>query len=531
MNSDNLKLKADEPNAAETDSQNYWYVLIVDDEDSVHQVTKLSLDGFEFSGRHLKFLHAYSGHESVEIMKQRSDVAVVLMDVVMETDHAGLDAVKTIREELGNKFVRIILRTGQPGQAPRRKVITDYDINDYKEKTELTTEKLFTVIYTAISSYRDLMGLEANRQGLRKVIDASAQLLQDQSLVQFSQGLLEQLAALLYVDRDAFLLKGRGLAAQIRDGGKMRVLAGLGRHAPDEHGHVDLDLSDEQIDLILRSVESGTSYYGDTFFIQGFSSPSGVQHVVYLESCQRFSEADRDLVELFCRNAALCVENIDLNEQMRNTQRELILMLSEAIEKRSDEAGNHVRRVAEYSALLAELTGKSKEEVAVIKLASPLHDAGKIATPDRILTKPSELTPSEFETMREHAAAGRDIFAHNSLPALQAASVICGQHHERWDGKGYPEGLAGTEIHEMARIVALADVYDALSTRRCYKSAWPEKEVVAYFRNERGKHFDPHLVDLMLDNIGRFREISMFLADDSGHQLLTPEADEILLTH
>ncbi|MFT5574554.1 MAG: response regulator RpfG family c-di-GMP phosphodiesterase [Bermanella sp.] len=531
MNHNKLNLKEDSSDSAAvvTEWQQYWYVLIVDDEESVHQVTTLSLYNFEFSGRPLKFLHAYSGREALDIMRAHSDVAVVLMDVVMETDHAGLDAVKSIREDLGNQFVRIILRTGQPGQAPERKVITDYGINDYKEKTELTSTKLFTAIYTAISSYRDLTGLEANRRGLRKVIDASLQLLQDQSLVQFSQGLLEQLAALLYVDKAAFLLKGRGLAILIRDGGKMDVLAGVGRHAPDEHGHVELDLTPEQTGLILRSVETGAPYYGDTFFIQGFSTPAGVQHVVYLESGQPFSEGDRDLVELFCRNAALCMENIELNEQMRTAQSELILMLSEAIERRSNEAGNHVRRVAEYSALLAQLAGKSEEEIDIIKTASPLHDAGKIATPDNILKKPDRLTASEFEIMREHAAIGRDIFALNSLPVLQAASVICGQHHERWDGNGYPEGLAGTEIDDMARIVAIADVFDALSNRRCYKLAWPEKDVVSYLNDERGKHFDPNLVDLLLNNIERFREISIFLGDDSDNTTLAHDMQEMQL--
>lgn len=519
MNCDDSLILADERDeGADLEYHATWRVLIVDDEESVHQVTRLSLESFRFAGRPLEFFHAYSGRESIEIMRSREDIAVVLMDVVMETDHAGLEAVKVIRNDLCNRFVRIVLRTGQSGQAPEHKVITEYDINDYKEKTELTSTKLFTVVYTAIASYRDLTALDANRKGLEKVIDASAQLLQKQSLANFSQDLLEQLATLMYYDKDAFLLRGRGLTALIDEAGELHLLAGMGKHAPDEHGHMRVKPDNVVMGLIREAVEKEVSIYGEDHFLHGFSTPSGVKHVVYLASDQTFSIADQNLIELFCRNAALCMENIELDQQMRHTQQELILMLSEAIERRSNEAGNHVRRVAEYAALLGTLAGMGEAEVEVLKSAAPLHDAGKIATPDAILNKPAPLDADEFEIMREHATIGRDIFARNRLPILQAASIICGQHHERWDGLGYPEGLEGDEISLIARIVALADVYDALSNKRCYKPPWPEADVITYLKKERGRHFDARLVDLLLNNIDRFREISVQLADnvDSG---------------
>jgi CheY-like chemotaxis protein len=132
-----------------------WRVLLVDDEEEIHAVTVLALEGVTFADQPLEFLHAYSGAESVQIMRENDDIALILMDVVMETDHAGLDAVRTIRQEIGNRYCRIVLRTGQPGEAPERDIITQYDINDYKEKTELTATKLFTVVHTALASYRD----------------------------------------------------------------------------------------------------------------------------------------------------------------------------------------------------------------------------------------------------------------------------------------------------------------------------------------------------------------------------------------
>lgn len=522
MADDKLVLADDteQQTVASRQKANPWYLLIVDDDEFVHQVTEMSLMDFELGGRPLEFLHAYSGKESVQLMRERPDVAVILMDVVMETDHAGLDAIDAIRNELGNQFVRIILRTGQPGQAPERQVITDYDINDYKEKTELTATKLFTVVYTAIASYRDLTSLDQNRRGLEKVIEASGHLLELHSLQRFAQGLLEQLASLLYSDKDAFLVRGRGLAAAVSDGGELKVLAGLGRHALDGGSGESVAVSDEMRNLINEALREQHSVFGDTHFLHSFTTPSGVQHVLFLSCDQPLNLADQNLVRMFCHNAALCVENIELNQQMLHSQQELILMLSEAIERRSNEAGNHVRRVAEYTRVLAELHGMEEEEIGVLQMAAPLHDAGKIAIPDAILNKPGRLDPQEFEVMRSHAEIGEEIFEKNQLPVLQAASVICGQHHERWDGKGYPQGLEADEIHLYARIVALADVFDALSNRRCYKDPWPEEDVLEYIRHESGKHFDPSLVDKLLANMGAFREIGARLSDDFDPSVL-----------
>lgn len=143
-----------------------WKVLIVDDEEEIHVVTRLALHDFSFGGRHLEFISAYSGAEAKELIRENPDIAIILLDVVMETDSAGLEVAQFIRQEVGNHFVRIILRTGQPGLAPERRVLKVYDINDYRAKTELTQDRLFSVIYTALSSYRDLVSLARSRHQL-----------------------------------------------------------------------------------------------------------------------------------------------------------------------------------------------------------------------------------------------------------------------------------------------------------------------------------------------------------------------------
>lgn len=157
-------------------SKDSWKVLIVDDEDEVHVVTRLALQDFSFGGRHLEFISAYSGEQARRLLRENPDIAIILLDVVMETDEAGLAIARFIRQELGNHFIRIILRTGQPGIAPERRVLKVYDINDYRAKTELTQDRLFSVIYTALSSYRDLIALARSRHQLIGLVNEIEQL-------------------------------------------------------------------------------------------------------------------------------------------------------------------------------------------------------------------------------------------------------------------------------------------------------------------------------------------------------------------
>lgn len=200
-------------------------------------------------------------------------------------------------------------------------------------------------------------------------------------------------------------------------------------------------------------------------------------------------------------------ELIDLHEELEETQKEIILTLSELGESRSKETGQHVRRVAEYSYRLSILYGLDAEEALLIKSASPMHDIGKISIPDSILLKPGKLTVDEFEIMKTHAQRGHDVFAKSERPLLKAASVIALQHHEKWDGTGYPSGLTGNAIHLYGRITAIADVFDALVSKRVYKDAWSYEDVSQYFLEQRGKHFDPDLVDLFLKNCEEFIDI------------------------
>jgi PAS domain S-box-containing protein len=207
-------------------------------------------------------------------------------------------------------------------------------------------------------------------------------------------------------------------------------------------------------------------------------------------------------------------EIIDLNQEIINTQKEVVLTMGSIGETRSKETGLHVKRVAEYSYLLAELAGLSYEDANLLKQASPMHDIGKVGIPDNILNKPGKLTFEEFEIMKTHADIGYEMLKHSNKEILKASSIVAYSHHEKFDGTGYPNGIAGSDIHIFGRITAIADVFDALGHDRVYKKAWELDEILELFKKEKGKHFDPNLTELFFENLDKFLKIRDTMQDN-----------------
>ena len=196
-----------------------------------------------------------------------------------------------------------------------------------------------------------------------------------------------------------------------------------------------------------------------------------------------------------------------LNKEIMDTQKEILFKLGAVAETRSKETGMHVKRVAEYSKLLATFYGLSQIEIETVKMASPMHDIGKIGIPDEILNKPGRYTPEEFEIMKKHAQIGYEMLKDSNKPLVQASAIIAHQHQEKYDGTGYPRQLKGEEIHIYGRITAVADVFDALGSERVYKKAWKDKDIFTFFKNQSGKHFDPVLIDIFFNNLDKFLKV------------------------
>jgi HD-GYP domain-containing protein (c-di-GMP phosphodiesterase class II) len=221
----------------------------------------------------------------------------------------------------------------------------------------------------------------------------------------------------------------------------------------------------------------------------------------------KFLPKDLEYLSLVAYYSGKSLESAMLANEIEETQKEIIFVMGEIGETRSKETGNHVKRVAEYSKILALKYGLSEEEAELIKTASPMHDIGKVAIPDAILNKPGKLTAEEYEIMKSHTVIGYNLLKGSKRRLLNAAAIIAIQHHEKWNGTGYPHGLQGEEIHLYGRITAVADVFDALGSERAYKKAWELDRILQLFREERGEHFDPQLVDLFMEHLDEFIKV------------------------
>ncbi len=478
-----------------------WKVLIVDDEEDIHIVTKMALKRFTLDERGLSFLHAYSASEAKDVLAKEEGIALIFLDVVMETDDAGLLLAKWVREELKNVFTRIVLRTGQPGQAPEEKVIVDYDINDYKEKTELSRTKLFTTVFTALRAYRDLKKIEEARvhqefyrQGLERVISTTQNVLEQRTLQQFFSGLLQQVISLLHTEQSSALIQITGVSA-IYSENDYQVIAQI----TDDSGDDNIDT--EIYQYLNKAIKQKCSVFEDNILVGYFPSQTGKVSLLFLKGIESINEMNRNLLEVFSGNISLAFDNLLLNKEIIDTQEDLIYRLSDVVESRSNEAGNHIRRMSEISYLIAQKLKLPEEDCLLLKQAAPMHDIGKVATPDAVLLKPGRLDDDEMTVMKEHAHIGYTIMKGSNRPILQTAAIISQQHHEKMNGEGYPQGLKGDEIHIMARIVAVADVFDALTHKRCYKDAWPLEKVINVMQESSGSHFDPIVLKALMDNM------------------------------
>ena len=220
-----------------------------------------------------------------------------------------------------------------------------------------------------------------------------------------------------------------------------------------------------------------------------------------------YNEDDVNLLGSIARQTSVAIENAKLYEDVVEAHLETIRCLSVAAEHKDEDTGAHIHRMSRYSAFLAKKINLPENEVALIHKASPMHDVGKIGIPESILFKPAKLDEEEWKVMRQHTEMGRNILSNSSSELLRAGEVIALSHHERWDGAGYPNGLAGEDIHIWGRICAIADVFDALTSERPYKEGFSNEKALGIMIEDRGTHFDPALLDLFIENIDEVVEI------------------------
>ncbi|HEY8097658.1 MAG TPA: diguanylate cyclase [Methylobacter sp.] len=296
-----------------------WRVLIVDDDLEVHTVTRLILAKTVFNQRKVELLSAYSAVEAQQILQAEPDIAVILLDVVMETEDAGLRLVRTIRQDMDNKAVRIILRTGQPGQAPEEQVIIDYDINDYKAKSELTSQKLFTTVIASLRAYETIMSLEKTRLGLEKIIDCSDSLFQVSSIREFASGMLTQLSSFLDCKPEGILCIEGHLDAEVSSNADhlcngLEVVAAAGRyddcltclHPLDESACQHKNM----VVHIQKALREHKNQFDDDYTVLYLETGDHKATIALVHSGQHVDEHDQRLLTLFASKISIALANV-----------------------------------------------------------------------------------------------------------------------------------------------------------------------------------------------------------------------------
>lgn len=281
-----------------------WKVLIVDDDEGVHGATRFAIEHVRVDGRPVEIKSAYSAEEARGYLREHADTALALVDVVMENDRAGLDLVRWVREEQGNQAIRLVLRTGQPGQAPERDVVTDYDIDDYKTKSELTSQKLFTLLHASLRSYNHIRALERNLGGLRRIISASSSLYRAESMTDFASGVLEQMTALLNMAPEALYCETRGVAAATQ-GADLKIVAASGEFAAFIGEEPSRVLPAEVNTLLDEALASKKSVCRERSCVSYLDARNGSIALVFLGVSRELSEEERELVCMFINNMNL----------------------------------------------------------------------------------------------------------------------------------------------------------------------------------------------------------------------------------
>ncbi|MFW5751214.1 MAG: DUF3369 domain-containing protein [Planctomycetota bacterium] len=293
-----------------------WKVLVVDDDMEVHSVTRLVLAGYRFAGRGMTLINAFSAREAKKLFASNPDIALVLLDVVMEHDQAGLECVRYIRESLKNTDVRIVLRTGQPGQAPEERVIVDYDINDYKEKTELTSTRLLATVTAALRTYGQLRTMRRYREGLELIVRSAARLYDVQTMRSFLTGLLAQITALIDCVGGPAAECTAGFAA-VGSTSAWEVLATAGRFQGAIPPTVD-DLLDADVSHLVADPRLlPASHFGEACFVSLHRSHDERTVVVYLADCPQLDAAARELIQEFTATIPAALANVQMAEDLR----------------------------------------------------------------------------------------------------------------------------------------------------------------------------------------------------------------------
>ncbi|NQY21099.1 MAG: HD domain-containing protein [Campylobacteraceae bacterium] len=468
-----------------------WKVLIVDDEKDVHSLTRTVLRDLEYEDKNIIFSSAYSGKEALEILKKENDFAVILLDVIMETDDAGLVFASKLRNELQNHTTRIILRTGQTGDVPIKDVIIKYDINDYKEKTQLNTSNLYISVLLALRSYRDIKLIINKNIYLKEIIYFTKELNKQKDINTFTNILISSLNSLLFLDKNN--IKEYIYTYDINDN-SINIL-----------NDSDFILTKEKEIIINKLIDNNEFLYKNNSMIF-ILALDNFYLVIDLENIKNENKMNKTFIRMFLDTARVILNNLYTNKRILKEQEELLSIINKLIKRKSNPISSHLNRVSKIVYVIAKAYGLSDDDAKELELASSMHDIGKIDLDENLLNN-KNINKEEELLIQKHTQIGYNLLKYSSTSLLKQAAIIAYEHHESWDGSGYPRRLEKEEIHLYSRITAIADFYDSLRIPRSSEKEWPLYDAINFLKKNRNILFEASLVDILIDNIKEIEKI------------------------
>jgi len=483
-----------------------WKILIVDDDEDMHTITKMALRNIQFHGRKVEFIDAYSGEEALSVLRETPSIGLILLDIIMESDDAGLLAAKRIRDE-GFNLVRIILRTGFPGEAPEKKIIVDYDIHDYKDKTGLSVQKLYTTVISALRSYDDLAVLESHRRSLQRVLE-SVSWFDFNAIQRYVSGMLAEFSNLVNLGSEHITMVSRPSS---NPSAEPMVLLSTENWQTINELIQSQSLSNNGAELIrktLNSMQSQTASAGKTLFTRSH----GVDLVVFADEKDAYIQADEVLLEVFLMKVCQAISNQQTFSDMANERNCVLFGLALRAEKWNVNAEYELRSLGLLASALTERLHRTlsfTDEIddrfrRDINIAATMRDIGNSSLPEGLLSDTGKYKPDQRKRMEQHVNAGLTelkVFkvTQNSAGALKLALQIISSHHENYDGSGYPKGLVGEGIPLAARLVSVVDSYIAMVSPRPHRVAMTALDARSVLKVGAGVQYDPNIVQAFFE--------------------------------
>ncbi|MPW27621.1 DUF3369 domain-containing protein [Agarivorans sp. B2Z047] len=465
--------------ATETLEPAPWKVLIVDDDSEMHTVTKLVLNNFSYQDRKLSFIDAYNAAEAYQLLSEHGDVAIALVDVVMESDDAGLLLIDDIRQRLNNHKIRLILRTGQPGLAPIREVIRRYDVSDYKNKTELSDVNLDTLMCASLRAYQEITELHSQRNNLRAVINSSSHIENCKNEQNLAIGVFHELIDLL-TQQDAKLTLS-GLALSVYRS-KLKVLHSEGKLAYLEEVRNLHELPSRVQSLLNQAQQNQQHSFGENNAVFYLQNTDSEPLMFYLEGWSDTQQLQLEPLNYLIQTTAVRLENQHLQKQLAHGQLRLVELIHQAIQTKQYNT-EQLSNIERYCAKLAAAYSLSDQQCEALNQAASFYDLANHGLPD-VLLSCNMLSQGSWQRIAEHCELPDALKDPAVQQQIDAALIVANQSQEHWDGSGRPLGLSGEAIHVYARIVALA-VFLSEQT--------DQQASLAQLDLANNPHFDPQL--------------------------------------